>query len=112
MKDCLFCQIAQKKVPAKIVYEDKEFMAFYDIHPKAPLHILIIPKKHIPTINDLKDKDACFIGRLILVAKKVAQSFPQARNGYKLIFNVGPGGGQVINHIHLHLLAGKGVRMP
>jgi len=112
MEDCLFCKIAHKEVPADIIYEDKDFMAFYDKYPKAPLHILIIPKKHIASVNDLEDKDENFIGRLILLAKKIAQSFPQARNGYKLVFNVGPGGGQVINHLHLHLLAGKGIKMP
>ena len=112
MSDCIFCKIAKKEVPANIVYEDKDSIAFFDNHPKAPLHILIIPKKHIASVNDLSREDENLVGHLILVAKKLAQMFPQASNGYKLVINVGPGGGQVINHLHIHLLAGKGIEMP
>ena len=112
MKNCIFCEIANKKIPANIVYEDKDSMAFFDKNPKAPLHILIIPKKHIASVNDLFQEDGNLMGHLILVAKKVAKMFPQASNGYKLIINVGQGGGQVINHIHIHLLAGKGIKIP
>lgn len=112
MSDCIFCKIANKEIKTDIIYEDKDSMAFFDKNPKAPLHILIIPKKHIPSVDNLSKKDENLMGHLILVAKKVAKMFPQASNGYKLVINVGPGGGQVINHIHVHLLAGENIVMP
>ena len=112
MEDCIFCKIANKEIPANIIYEDKSSVAFFDKNPKAPLHILIIPKKHIPSVNDLSESDQNLIGHLILVAKKLAQMFPQAHNGYKLVINVGPGGGQIVKHLHIHLLAGEGIEMP
>ena len=109
---CLFCKIINREVPAEIVYEDDEFLAFKDIHPKAAVHILIIPKRHIASINDLKDEDKELIGKLILIAKKVAGSNPECAPGYKLVFNVGKGGGQIVEHIHLHLLSGKDIKLP
>ena len=105
MKDCLFCKIAKGKAPAEFIYEDDKFIAFKDINPKAPIHLLIVPKKHIQSLNHLELKDKEFIGELILVAQKIARE-QKVSNGYKLIFNVGRGGGQLIEHLHLHLLAG------
>ena len=102
---CIFCKIANKEIPANVVYEDDKFIAFKDINPKAPIHLLIVPKKHIQSLNHLELKDKEFIGELILVAQKIARE-QKVSNGYKLIFNVGRGGGQVISHLHLHLLAG------
>jgi histidine triad (HIT) family protein len=103
--DCIFCKIIAKENPAEIVYEDKDFLAFKDAHPKADTHLLIIPKKHIESIKSLKQEEADLIGRLILTAKKIAEE--KGLSGYKLVFNVGREGGQIIDHIHLHLLAGR-----
>ena len=103
---CLFCQIINKKARADIIYEDKKFVVFKSIKPVAPVHLLIVPKKHIPSVQHLKLKDKELIGGLFLLAKKIAQKRNIAKKGYKLVFNVGKGGGQVINHLHLHLLAG------
>ena len=103
---CLFCQIINKEKPADIIYEDKDFMAFKDIYPKAPIHLLIVPKKHIPSVDHLETRDKELIGELFLIAQKIARNKGVAVRGYKLVFNVGRGGGQVIDHLHLHLLAG------
>ncbi len=103
---CIFCQIINKEAPAKIVYEDEKIIAFKDIHPVAPVHILVVPKRHIDSVEDLKEEDRGLAGRLILVAKKVARQFSINKSGYKLVFNVGRGGGQIIDHIHLHLIGG------
>lgn len=102
--DCLFCKIAKKENPANIVHEDDRFLAFHDIKPAAPLHLLIIPKKHIPSIAHVAQDDKELMGELILTAQKVARD--HGLKGYKLQFNVGREGGQVVDHIHLHLLAG------
>jgi len=104
--NCLFCKIANKEVPADIVYEDDKFIVFKDAEPKAPLHLLVIPKKHIPSVDSLESKDKELIGGLFLVAQKIAREMEAAKRGYKLVFNVGRGGGQLIDHLHLHLLAG------
>ena len=103
---CLFCKIANKEVPAEIVYEDDEVIAFKDIHPLAPVHVLIIPKKHIASIIDIKKEDIELIGKLILAAKNIADDFKLSKDGYKLLFRVGNHGGQVVEHIHLHLIGG------
>lgn len=105
--DCIFCKIIKKKAPAEIVYEDKKIIAFKDIHPIAPVHILIIPKKHILSINHLKPRDKELVGELFLVAKKIAEEQKVDRAGYRLIFNIGPDAQQGINHLHLHLIGGK-----
>lgn len=103
---CLFCKIINKETPAEIVYEDERVMAFKDIYPKAPIHILIVPRKHIISINHLEKIDEKMIGELFLTAKKIAKKQGVMDKGYKLVFNVGRGGGQLINHLHLHLLGG------
>jgi len=105
MEDCLFCNIAEKKVPSDIVFEDEKFVVFKDIHPKADVHLLIIPRKHIHSIDHVELEDKELMGELILTAQKVARQHKLA--GYKLHFNVGREGGQVIDHIHLHLMAGN-----
>ncbi len=104
---CLFCKIINKQIPSDIVYEDDSFIAFKDIKPKASLHILIVPKKHITSVAHLDSKDRELIGGLILTAKNIAQDQGVSEKGYRLIFNVGRGGGQMVDHIHLHLLSGK-----
>jgi len=106
MEDCVFCKIVNKELPADIFYQDQDFLVFNDIYPKAPIHLLLVPKKHIISINHLQKKDEKLIGKLFLLAKKTAKKMGVDKSGYKLVFNVGKGGGQLINHLHLHLLAG------
>ncbi|MBZ9572307.1 HIT domain-containing protein [Patescibacteria group bacterium] len=102
--ECLFCKIINKKVPSEILYENEKVIALKDIHPKAPFHLLILPKKHIPSVDHLKFGDKELIGEIFLVARKIAKE--KNLDGYKLIINVGKKGGQLIDHLHLHLLAG------
>jgi histidine triad (HIT) family protein len=109
MPECVFCQIAAGQIPAQIVYQDDDVVAFKDIHPKAPIHVLIIPRKHIASLADLSPEDCEIMGRLMLAVKGVAQQQGAGRN-YKLIVNTGPEAGQVVMHLHLHLLGGK--RLP
>ncbi len=110
--DCLFCKIINGEIPAKIVYNDEHIMAFADIAPRAPLHFLIIPKKHIATINDTQSDDAELLGNLILTAKNLAEEQGLSESGYRLVFNINPQGGQEIYHIHLHLLGGRQLTWP
>jgi len=105
--NCRFCKIANKETLAEIVYEDDKFIAFKDIHPKAPLHLLIIPKKHIPSVDHLESKDQRLMGELFLVAQKIARAEGVDKTGYRLIFNIGKDAGQTVDHLHLHLLGGK-----
>ena len=107
MSKDIFCKIAEGCAPAKIRYEDDEIVAIDDINPKAPVHILIIPKKHYSSVTELSEADSDLIGKMILVAKKIAIKEGIDKNGYKLIFNVGKEGGQLVPHLHLHLLGGK-----
>lgn len=106
MENCIFCKIANEEAPADIVYQDEKFIIFKDINPKSPLHLLIIPKKHIHSVNHLKEQDRELIGELFLLAQKIAKNQGVGETGYKLVFNVGRGGGQLIDHLHLHLLGG------
>jgi histidine triad (HIT) family protein len=103
--DCIFCKIANKEVAAEIVYEDGEVAAFPDIHPKAPVHMLIIPKQHITSLQEVTEHDTELMGKLLVTAKKVAEN--KQLQGYKLQVNVGKQGGQEIDHIHVHLLGGN-----
>ncbi len=104
---CVFCKIVNKELPAKVVYEDDLVMAFHDINPQAPVHILIVPKEHIPTVNDLEERHKELIGHIFLVAKKIAQDMGFAEKGYRILINCNRDGGQEIYHIHYHLFAGK-----
>ncbi len=110
MDGCIFCKIVKKKVPAQIEYEDGEIIAFDDIAPKAPVHILIIPKIHLGTINDLKNKDIELIGKMILVTQKLAKAKGIDKTGFRLIFNSGKDSGQIVDHLHLHLLGGQSLK--
>ena len=103
MKNCLFCKIINKEVPSDIIYEDDKVIAFKDIHPKAPVHLLIVPKKHIPSVDHLEIEDKTLMGELILTAQKIARE--KKLKGYRLQINVGRPAGQLIDHLHLHLLA-------
>jgi histidine triad (HIT) family protein len=112
MSETIFSKIIRKEIPAQIVFEDDEILAFRDINPQAPTHILIIPKKPIATLNDVSAEDAPLIGRLFLVAKQLAADLGVAEAGYRTVFNCNPAGGQEVYHIHLHLLAGRQMHWP
>ena len=103
--DCIFCNIINKAVPADVLYEDDKFVAFKDIKPSAPVHLLIVPKEHIASINDLDKKHGAMIGDMFLLAKKLAKE-QGVSDGYKLAFNTGRKGGQLVDHLHLHLMGG------
>lgn len=104
--ECVFCKIAHKEIAKKFIYEDELVMSFDDIHPSAPIHILIVTKEHIPSIAHLQENHSALIAKLIYIAKQIAEQ--KMLRGYKLVFNVGKEGGQVIDHLHLHLLGGWG----
>ena len=105
-RGCIFCDIVGKKSPADILYHDEEMVVFKDIHPHAPVHLLIVPRKHIRSINDVEDEDTDLISHMVFVGRLMAKKEGIARSGYKLLFNVERGGGQVIFHLHLHLMGG------
>ena len=112
MTDCLFCKIVEKEIPSDIIFETDTLMAFKDINPQAPHHILIIPKNHITTVNDLDERDSELIGELVLAAKDLAKELEIAEPGYRLLFNCNADGGQDVFHIHLHLLGGRKMTWP
>lgn len=103
---CVFCRIVEKSAPADIVHEDDDLIVFKDIHPKAPLHVLLVPKEHIASVNDLEERHTALMGKLFLTAKQLAAQWSIAAPGYRLTVHVGRGGGQVIDHVHMHLLSG------
>jgi histidine triad (HIT) family protein len=104
---CIFCKILSGESPAKIIYRDDQVTAFRDIHPIARTHILIIPNRHIDSVNELEDTDEVLVGHMVMVAKDLAVREGVAQNGYRLMINTGVHGGQTISHLHLHLIAGK-----
>lgn len=108
---CIFCDIVNKKIKSEYIYEDDDLIVIKDNNPSAEIHLLAIPKKHISTINDLEKEDELLMGKLIYKAKEVAEKLGFKDDGYKLIVNVGEGGGQSVFHIHLHILSGKFFRM-
>jgi len=105
--ECIFCQIASGKIPSDIVYQDEEIIAFPDIKPLAPVHILVIPKRHISALDQLKEDELPIITRMIDIAKQLAKREGVAQSGYRLVINCGAEGGQVVPHLHLHLLGGR-----
>jgi len=110
--DCLFCGIASGKINADIVMENDTVVAFRDINPKAPTHVLIIPRKHVSTINDLEDDDAATVGALFLAAKEIAAAEGISEPGYRVTMNCNEGAGQTVFHVHLHLLGGRRLDWP
>tara|TARA_X000001036_G_C20129255_1_gene582603 strand:- start:97 stop:441 length:345 start_codon:yes stop_codon:yes gene_type:complete len=112
MSDCLFCKIIDGKIPSDIVYENEHVLAFNDINPIAPIHILIIPKEHISTLNDLEEKHTQTMGEIFLAAKKIAQDKGISESGYRTIFNCNKDAQQTVFHIHLHLIAGRKMTWP
>lgn len=107
MNDCVFCNIINKTIESEIVFENNNLIVIKDILPKAPVHLLVIPKKHIQGINNLGEGDEALVGEMVFVAKEMAAKFGIAETGFKLVFNVGRDGGQVIPHLHLHVMGGK-----
>jgi len=112
MTDTIFSKIIRREIPATIVFEDDHVLAFKDIHPQAPVHVLFIPKHPVATLNDLADNQAELAGRLILAAARYAKQEGFAENGYRVVFNCNGDGGQTVFHIHLHLLAGRSLAWP
>jgi histidine triad (HIT) family protein len=105
-KDCIFCKIANGEIPTEFLYQDKELVVFRDIHPVAPTHLLIVPRKHIPTLSTLPDDETPLIGRMALVANRLAREHGVAARGYRVVINSGKNAGQVVPHLHMHLLGG------
>ncbi len=110
--ECLFCKIIKKEIPAQIEYEDDEVLAIRDINPQAPVHFLVLPKRHIGKIEDLSESDAELVGKLIILAKKLAKEKEVEKDSFRLVMNNGALAGQSVFHIHLHLLAGRKLTWP
>ncbi len=110
--DCLFCKIAGGAIPAKVLHRDDEVVAFEDVAPQAPFHVLVVPRRHISTLNDAEAGDDALLGRLVLRAARIAAEHGHAADGYRTVFNCNRGAGQTVFHIHLHLLAGRAMRWP
>jgi histidine triad (HIT) family protein len=112
MKDCTFCKIIAGEAPGDIVYRDEQVTAFHDIHPVAPVHILIVPNEHIRSVNEITSQDEPLVGHMLHVAGKIAKEKKIQESGYRLILNTGPDAGQAVFHLHLHLIGGQHVRYP
>lgn len=110
MSDCIFCKIVAGAARADIVYQDEQVTAFHDLHPVAPVHILIVPNRHLDSVNALEDGDAPLVGYLLVVARHVAAQMGLSADGYRLIINTGRDGGQTIFHLHMHLIGGRRMR--
>ena len=115
MDNCIFCKIVDKQIPSKAIYEDNDLIAFHDINPAAPVHFLIVPKQHIPTLSDCNETHASLLGKMMLLATKLAQeqgcayvssTEDRGTGGFKTLFNTGPDGGQEVYHLHLHVIGG------
>ncbi len=105
--DCIFCKIAAGSVPAEILYQDEDLISFRDINPQAPVHLLIVPRKHIANLNDLSDDDSYLVGKMAKTAKQLARSEGISEQGYRLVLNCGDWGGQLVQHIHMHVIGGR-----
>lgn len=110
--DCIFCRIAKGEIPARKLHEDDAVLAFADVNPQAPSHILIIPRRHIPAIADISEADAALVGKLFLTANRLAREEGIADQGYRLVINNGRDAGQAVDHLHLHLLGGRKMSWP
>lgn len=112
MADCLFCRIAAREIPGDVVHEDERLVAFSDINPQAPTHVLIVPRRHISTLNDLTADDTELVGAMVRLAARIAADGGHAEAGYRTVFNCNAAAGQTVFHIHLHLLAGRNLAWP
>ncbi|MDP8257902.1 MAG: histidine triad nucleotide-binding protein [Candidatus Aadella gelida] len=111
-ENCIFCKIASKDIAASVVYEDDEILAFRDLDPQAPVHVLIIPKEHIPTVNDLSEKNEAIAGKLFSVARDIAKKEKIDKEGYRLVVNCNKNAGQEVFHMHAHLMGGRSFTWP
>lgn len=112
MSDCLFCKIVSKKIPAKLVHEDEHTVAFDDINPQAPVHTLVIPKRHVAAVQDLGANDRALLGQLLLSCTNVAKQKGLAESGYRIVANTGRDGGQTVFHLHFHIMGGRHMGWP
>jgi len=112
MSDCIFCKIVSKEIPAKIVFEDEKILAFHDINPEAPTHVIVIPKEHIESISEITEKHQNLLGHIHLCIKQIAHELGLAENGYRIVNNSGKLGGQTVYHLHFHLLGGRQLQWP
>ena len=112
MENCIFCKIVERSIPAKFILENEDVVAFEDLHPQAPTHILVIPKKHIATLNDANVEDQTLLGKVILAATAIAKDRHISSSGYRLVCNTNPGAGQSVFHVHFHLLGGRTLAWP
>ncbi len=112
MEDCIFCKIVNKQIPSRIVYEDDSILAFHDIDPKAPVHVLVIPKQHIPSINEVTQEDSQVIAHLFATLPKIAEQLGIKGSGYRVVVNCGKDAGQAVNHLHYHVLGGRSFTWP
>lgn len=112
MEECIFCKILEGKIPCKKAYEDECVLAFHDISPMAPVHILIIPKKHTDSVNQLEGDDLKIVAKMTAAAKKLVKAYNVDETGYRLVINTGADGGQSVTHLHMHLLGGRGLGWP
>ena len=112
MSNCLFCNIIAKTVPAQIVFENERVVAFRDIRPGAPTHVLVVPRVHIDGVHDAKPEDVALLGHVLLAARDVAEQLDIARGGYRLVLNQGPDAGQSVHHLHCHVLGGRPLAWP
>jgi histidine triad (HIT) family protein len=106
MSDCIFCKIISGEIPKKFVYKDNDLVAFYDINPKAPVHVLIVPNKHIESLREIKEEDKDLMIKFMLTVRQIAEKLGIAKEGYKVVINNGRASGQLVFHLHLHLLGG------
>ncbi len=111
MADCIFCRIAGKEIPSQVVYEDDAILAFNDINPQAPVHVLFIPKEHIASLAETEDRHRDLLGRMLLAVRRVAEDRGLGQ-GYRVVNNCGSQGGQTVNHLHVHLLGGRSMQWP
>jgi histidine triad (HIT) family protein len=112
MADCLFCKIVRKEIPAKLLYEDEDALAFEDINPQAPVHVLVVPKRHIPTLNDLTPADDALVGKLARISAVIARDRGIAEAGWRSVVNVNREGGQLVFHVHMHCMGGRPMFWP
>lgn len=112
MRNCIFCKILHRELPARVIYEDDLSMAFEDINPQAPVHVLVVPREHIPTFNDVKEEHREMIGHLSMVINRIAEEKGIKEHGYRVVINCNPAGGQMVYHLHIHLMGGRQMTWP
>lgn len=110
--DCIFCQIAAGEIPARLLFEEDDLLAFHDVNPQAPHHVLVIPRRHIADVNGIDEEEAAFLGRLMLAARRAAALTGMKENGYRLVINTGADGGQTVPHLHVHAIGGRQMIWP